>query len=394
MVRLSGACWKPIYHLGSAEAKIIETGAKKIKGLRSVNPPEMPNSADIRILYVDDDLTLAELVKRKLTRAGADVVHTQDADDALRQLSEEAFDVVVLDHYLGNMTGHEVLGRFKEMSIRVPVVYITGSSEARVAIDAMKSGASDYVIKSVSDDFFPLLDDAIKQTVANARLRLEKERADEETRLAKDRAEALLSEMNHRVSNSLALVVGLLRLQINNTDDENTRHALNETQARITAIAAMHRSLYTSDNVNEVEIKPYLSEITRDLAATVGRSKGAPVLKTEFDDFNLPADKSVSVGMIVSELVTNAFKYAYPDGNSGEIRVTLKKDDEASATLRVEDDGVGLEAARPNEASTGLGSKIVKTMAASLGSGIVHNDVPKGTSVSININLTSPKSFS
>ncbi|MCO6184664.1 histidine kinase dimerization/phosphoacceptor domain -containing protein [Rhizobium sp. L1K21] len=357
-----------------------------------MNSPEKSEDANIRVLYIDDDITLAELAKRKLTRSGADVVHTQDADEAIEILSASVFDVVVLDHYLGNMTGHQVLGRFKEMALRVPVVYITGSSEASVAIDAMKNGASDYVIKSVADDFFPLLADAIKQTVANARLRAEKEKADEEIRIAKDRAESLLSEMNHRVANSLALVAGLLRLQINNTDDENTRHALNETQARITAIAAMHRSLYASDNVSEVHIKPYLGEITRDLAMTVGKPNGGPTLKTEIDELDLPADKSVSVGMIVSELVTNAYKYAYPDGEAGEIRVKLTKHDESRATLLVEDDGVGLNHARPNSASTGLGSKIVKTMAASLGRGITQGDRERGTSIAVDIDLTAPSS--
>ena len=353
---------------------------------------EKPDSEQpIRVLYIDDDLALAELVKRKLSRMGAEVAHTADPEKAICILRDEQVDAVVLDHYLGGITGHQVLGRFKAMSLEVPVVYITGSDEARVAIEAMKNGASDYVIKSVSEDFYPLLCDAIRQTVSNARLRVAKEKADEETRRAKDRAEALLSEMNHRVANSLALVAGLLRLQISNTEDENIRHALNETQARITAVGTMHRSLYTSDNVNEVEIKPYLIDITRDLVATVGHYDGAPTLITDFDALNLPADKAVSVGMIVSELVTNAFKYAYPEGGGGEIRVKLKGEGSAEVTLSVEDDGVGLDGAAANRTSTGLGSKIVKTMAASLGSGIVYPPVELGTAAHIKIELQNLK---
>ncbi len=119
---------------------------------------------------------------------------------------------------------------------------MTGSNEASIAINAMKAGAADYVIKSVSDDFLHLLSGAIEQTVANARLRAEKERADEEIRQAKERAEALLAEVNHRVANSLALVASLLRTADRHSPSEEVKAELAETQARITAIAGMHRS--------------------------------------------------------------------------------------------------------------------------------------------------------
>jgi two-component sensor histidine kinase len=342
---------------------------------------------DLRILHIDDDLALAQLLKKKLGRRNCVVRHHSDADEALLILQQEPFDVVILDHYLENTTGHDVLEKMHAANLNVPVIYITGSNEARVAIDAIKAGAADYVIKSVDEDFFDLLEDAIRQTVSMARLRREKELADEEIRRGKERAETLLAEMNHRVANSLALVAGLLRLQAGATNNEQLREALTETQNRISAIAGMHRSLYTSEHVNDVAMDRYLHALIKDLSSTVDTRQNLIEIVVEADPIELPADKAVSAGMIVSELVTNALKYAYPDGMAGKIHVSFKQQNNETARLAVEDHGVGLASEHNNVASTGLGQKIIKSMADAIGSGIHYPARPQGAVAEVMVNL-------
>jgi two-component sensor histidine kinase len=347
----------------------------------------------LRILHIDDDFSLATLLKRKLSRLNHEVVHYENPDAAIEILQEQQFDVIVLDHYLENTTGHQVLTRMRDLNIEIPVVYITGSNEARVAIDAIKAGASDYVIKSIDDDFFDLLTDTILQTVENARMKREKEQAEREIVRAKERAETLLAEMNHRVANSLALVGGLLRLQSNASDNEQVRQALKETQGRIAAIAGMHRSLYTTDHVDSVEMDRYLAALVKDIANTVGTEHPSVQLLVDADPIELPADRAVSVGMIVTELATNALKYAYPDGTKGEIRACFKRFDENRAVLSVADDGVGMGGASRNPTSTGLGQKIVKSMADAIGSGLGYPDSERGMTIEIMVDLeyTAPK---
>jgi two-component sensor histidine kinase len=342
---------------------------------------------DLRILHIDDDLALAQLLKRKLGRRNCVVLHQSDADAAVLTLQQETFDVVILDHYLENTTGHDVLAQMRQLAIDVPVIYITGSNEARVAIDALKAGAADYVIKSVDEDFFDLLEDAIRQTVSNARLRHEKELADEEIRRGKERAETLLAEMNHRVANSLALVASLLRLQAGAADNEQLRQALTETQSRISAIAGMHRGLYTSEHVNDVAMDRYLQALVNDISNTVDTQQNLVEIVVDADQIELPADKAVSAGMIVSELVTNALKYAYPDGASGKIHVSFKRQDDGTARLAVEDLGVGLDSHHNNKASTGLGQRIIKSMADTIGSGIRYPSREKGAAAEVMVNL-------
>ncbi|MGN7293952.1 sensor histidine kinase [Rhizobium sp. SAFR-030] len=338
------------------------------------------------ILYVDDDVALGRLAQRSLGRLGYDVHHVLDGEACLAALEHGRFDAVVLDHYLRGETGLDILRQLNARGINLPTIYVTGSSEATIAVDALKNGASDYVIKTVGEEFWSLMQSALHQAIATAELRREKERADQEIRLGKERAEVLLAEVNHRVANSLALVAALIRLQVTNSKDESVREALAETQARITAVAGMHRSLYTSDDVRHVEMAKYLETLVQEVQRSVNVESQGPSIRLEAEPVSLTSDRAVSVGMIVTELLTNAIKYAYPAGTEGEVRVILRRSGDGQALLAVEDDGIGLvEGSNPK--GTGLGSRIVRSMASTLGSTIHYVPVARGTRAELELDL-------
>lgn len=340
-----------------------------------------------RILYVDDDEGLARLADKALSRIGLDVVHAPDHESGLARLEEGGIAVIILDHYLQGTTGLCFLAAMHERGIEIPVIYVTGSSEATVAVEALKAGAEDYVIKTVGEDFWALLKSAVQQALAAAELRAAKRKADQEIIAAKERAEILLAEVNHRVANSLALVAALIRMQVASSNEPSVKAALSETQARISAIAGMHRSLYTSDDVRIVEMSRYLSTLVSELAGTLEKSGRKTHIVTELDKVDLASDRAVSVGMIVTELLTNAIKYAYPDDHGGEIRVTFQRTGDAGAILAVEDDGVGFDDTTA-PVGTGLGSRIVSAMAKTLGDGIRYVPRSPGTRAEIPIALT------
>lgn len=345
------------------------------------------NATNTRILYVDDDEGLARLADKAFSRIGLDVIHAPDHESGLARLAEEDISVIILDHYLKGTTGLAFLQALHERGIEIPVIYVTGSSEATVAVEALKAGAEDYVIKTVGEDFWALLKSAVRQALDNAELRAAKRKADQEIIAAKERAEILLAEVNHRVANSLALVAALIRMQASSSEEAAVKVALSETQARITAIAGMHRSLFTSDDVRIVEMSRYLSTLVSELADTIEKTGGRTNIVTRLDGLELSSDRAVTVGMILTELLTNAIKYAYPEGEGGEIRVTLEITGDGNALLAVEDDGAGFDTAAAPK-GTGLGTRIIASMAKTIGEGIGYAPRERGTRAEVPISLT------
>lgn len=331
----------------------------------------------IRVLYIDDDVALVRLVTKTLGRRGFEIVHAASVADGLAQLGGGGFDAIALDHYLSDATGLDVLPRIAAtVNPTPPVVYVTGSSEMNVAVAALKAGAADFVPKTVGGDFTILLATALEQAVEKAVLRAEKEAAEQEVRQARDRAEALLAEVNHRVANSLALVSSLVSLQANAVSDPAAREALGETHARIYAISLIHRRLYTSGDVRGVELDEYLGGLLEHLQTSMRGEGHDATLVATLEPVRLPTDTAINLGVVLTEWVTNAFKYAYP-GASGDIRVTLRRLPQGKAELSVEDDGVGRVPGAPIK-GTGLGTRIVKAMAQSMTAEIAYDDLTPG----------------
>lgn len=330
------------------------------------------------LLYIDDDAISGRLVQKMLARQGYTVEHFSDPETALRRLSEAAFDVVILDHDLGSVSGLDVMAEISKKPQPPSVVYLTASAEVSIAVEALKAGAMDYVVKTVGPDFEVLLTTAIKNSVEKAALRRAQERAEAEMREARDRAVMLLAEVNHRVGNSLMLIASLVRLQIRSDDNPKVKTALSEIEARIAAIASLHRSLYTSDDVRSVDLKPYLQSMLDALSDSVNADRSSRSISLEAGSIIVPTDAAVSIGVITAELVTNAIKYAYPDSQDGQIRVQLLPGAEGKITLAVEDDGIGWTG-KGDIQGTGLGSKVISAMSKGLNAEFAYEHRENGT---------------
>ena len=203
-----------------------------------------------------------------------------------------------------------------------------------------------------------------------------KERTGELAR-ARDRAEALLAEVNHRVANSLSIVASMVGLQAHAAPDRASKDLLSEVQTRIYAISAVHQRLYSSGDANSVDLSEYLSGLLGNIETAMREQGRAATLTHDLEPLRLKTDASVNLGVIVAEWVTNAYKYAYPD-RGGEIRVSLKQLPGRRAELMVEDDGVG----RGDGAvvkGTGLGTRIVTAMAHAIGAEVDYLSRNPGT---------------
>ena len=346
-----------------------------------------PEGDVIRLLYIDDDRGLSRLVEKELGRHGYAVTCVPDGDAGLGTLIARPgdFDVVALDHYMPGREGLDVLPEIIALPNPPPVVYVTGAQEGRIAVAALRAGAADYVIKDVSEDFTALLRNALEEAVSRRRLQRENDEAQEQVRVARDRAEAMLREVNHRVGNSLQLVSSFMSLQLRHLVDEGARAALKESQARIEAVAHVHRRLYTSGDMSSVAMDEYLEGLIGELSQSLCPKQDGCSIQLEATPMRVSTDQAVSLGVVVTELVTNAVKYAYEPGSPGQIRVSLGQGANGRAILTVEDDGPGM--GDGSVKGTGLGGKIISAMASGLRSAVEFDKAHKGVRARLTFDL-------
>ena len=169
----------------------------------------------------------------------------------------------------------------------------------------------------------------------------------------------LTREIDHRVKNSLQIVSAFLNMQARQVQDPDAKIAFSETYARVMSIARVHDSLYQSENVTEVDLGQTIENLCRDLAG-VGGEKRELDLKAE-RGLMVPYRKAVALSLIATELVTNAWKYAYPDQGTGAVEVLVGRDGEGGLRLRVCDQGEGLPAGW-DKSRQGLGMKLIRAM--------------------------------
>jgi two-component sensor histidine kinase/ActR/RegA family two-component response regulator len=346
------------------------------------------------LLYIDDDSGLARLVERGLRRQGFAVELAQDGESGLARIRAGGIDVVALDQYMPGLDGLETLARIRAIEDAPPVVFVTASLDSRIAVTALKAGASDYLVKDTQGDFIPLLNVAVTGALNGARIRIAKETAEAEVRAARDRyaalaaeREVLLREVNHRVGNSLQIIASLLHLQAASSANEDIKAALTNAMGRVAAVAQVHRRLYTSHDVNSVMLNQYLEALLEDLRRSAEGNRMTQ-LTLQSEPVEIDPDRAVAIGIIVNELVMNAVKYAYPV-DAGPIHVELAMQG-GDIELRVSDRGVGIQD-KPSPGSTGMGQRIVGAMANKLDAALDSTSSAAGTCVVLRFAATLAK---
>ena len=188
----------------------------------------------------------------------------------------------------------------------------------------------------------------------------------------------LLQELQHRVANSLQIIASVLMQSARRVQSEETREHLHDAHNRVMSIAALQQHLAMS-SLNNVALRPYFMDLCRSIGASMIRDHNQISIEVSVDDSTAGADVSVSLGLIVTELVINALKHAFPDQRSGIITVGYGLQG-AYRALSVSDDGVGVSDAG---ITTGLGSSIIEALARKLGANVAVTDAEPGTKVTI-----------
>lgn len=208
-------------------------------------------------------------------------------------------------------------------------------------------------------------------------LRAALRRADD---LARSR-DLMFSELQHRVSNNLATVGALLRMQATQLSSQDARQALLEATQRLNTVARIQRSLH-APNMQEVALRPFLDQLARDTVNSLA-SPRAVTLTVSVQDFSLSPDRAIPFGLVASEMLMNALEHGRPATGEALLHVNLALCEEADhgphAVLTIEDNGPGLPAGVDPDASSSLGLTIARQFARQLDGRLTLAPSPSGT---------------
>lgn len=220
----------------------------------------------------------------------------------------------------------------------------------------------------------------LEETVNERTMQL-KQSLSEQTALLLEK-DVLMKEIHHRVKNNLQVISGLLELQGKTVTDETAREALQEGRNRVRSIALIHQNLYQFENLSSIDLKRFISDLCRQVESVFQREKQVS-LAIDVPDVHLDIDSAVPLGLILNELLSNSFKYAFKDVSEGKIRVTIRVVSEGRFSLVYSDNGPGLPASFDLNRAATLGLQLVNDLSRQIG-GRVAYQMQEGAMFTIN----------
>jgi two-component sensor histidine kinase len=218
-------------------------------------------------------------------------------------------------------------------------------------------------------------------TETNERLRIElteRRRAQDALRGSLQEKDALLKEVHHRVKNNMQVVSSLLNLQLDYLPDDQARPIITDTQGRIAAMALVHEKLYQSVDLARIDFTDYLQELTENIVSSFSSSARDIEFVLDAEDVLVGIDTAVPCGLIINELISNAYKHGFPDGGPGRLTVTFKRLGVDRLFLQVADTGCGIPADLDLRQTESLGMQLVFTLVQQLQGTIEVKSPPDG----------------
>jgi two-component sensor histidine kinase len=199
----------------------------------------------------------------------------------------------------------------------------------------------------------------------------------------------MLREIHHRVKNNLQTVTSLLNLYARIPRGEAIKQAFADVQTRINTLALVHRHLYESQDLREIDLAAFMSNLVRLIQDGSGVPTRRVRLKVDIPSITLSGDRAVPLALLTTEILTNAFKHAFPDHRSGNIRVQMRADEDGRAVLTIADDGVGTAADAASMIGSAMGTmgqNLIRAFTRQLGGKLTASG-PPGTTITLEFDL-------
>lgn len=310
---------------------------------RTPPAPEGNGGGAIRrdsLLLVEDDPGLRDFLVPVLERRYR-VRTAENGVEALRAMEESRPDLVLTDMMMPRMDGEALIQEVRRRSelSGIPVIVLTAKADPDLVARVLHAGAQDYLLKPISlDELRARIENHLD--LARTRKILQEELASREDRVrllaheaarSKHRLEALLQEksvlvqeLHHRVKGNLQTITSLLNLQARRLSDPDARDVLHQSRGRIAAMSHLHEQLYQTGDPTETEMPTYVRRLVRDVFHSWGREADGVRHELEIEPLRLDAERAVSCGLIVHELVTNALRHGYSSDEGGTIEIRMK----------------------------------------------------------------------
>ncbi|HLO51498.1 MAG TPA: PAS domain S-box protein [Kamptonema sp.] len=198
----------------------------------------------------------------------------------------------------------------------------------------------------------------------------DRKQGEEQIKASLKEKEVLLKEIHHRVKNNLQIISSLLKLQSKYIKDPASLALFTDSYNRIKSMALIHENLYRSTDIAKINAASYVQKLVANLLTSYGISSKTIDMQLEVDNIFLDIDTAIPCGLIINELVSNSFKYAFPNNTPGTILVSLKLENNTTFVLRVSDSGVGLPQNFNWKQTESLGLQLVLNLTEQLGGNI------------------------
>lgn len=318
----------------------------------------MTDTAGMRVLVIDDNPDDRALVRRELDALFPDalVIEPTDLAEFEAALAEAEPGLVVTDLDLRWANGRLTLAAVKQAYPNCPVVMFTGTGDEMTAVELMKSGLDDYVVKSTRA--LTRLQTSIKLAVEMAKTRAAVTIREAQLMAMIAHRDTIVRELHHRVKNNLQTVISLLQLGGRNAG-KATREQLDQISNRMQALGSVQARIYETETLDRVEFCAAL----RDIANGLGQVYGDGQIALNCDlagPLDLDVQRAMPLGLLCYEVILNAYKHAWPQRASGTLTIALHSEGPGS-TVTVADDGVGYDA---KAVTKGVGSRLIRALAS------------------------------
>ncbi len=318
----------------------------------------------MRVLVLDDNPDDRKLVLHELKseHPHAEAVEIIEESRFSELLDEAEPALVITDLDLRWLNGLQVLQRVKERYPDCPVIMFTGTGDETVAVEAMKAGLDDYVVKSARQ--LPRLRASIGQVLGGAERKKMLRQREHELRAALEHRELVLRELHHRVKNNIQIMTSLLWMRARQAQSLEVRAELEEILGRMQVLGQVQARIYETEELDQVNFRAVLE----DIASSLVRAHGGDQIELCSDmeaTIELPVQRAVPLALVTYELILNALKHGFCGRRRGTLSLASRGTG-ASRSLSISDDGAGMaEGATP-----GMGSRLVEALAREAGAKI------------------------